>query len=61
VTIQLGGCDGRQANCLPIFPGWNYMVRLYCPRPEILDGTWTFPTALPARKGEAPDDFREHS
>ena len=32
--------------CLPIFPGWNYMVRLYRPRPEILDGNWTFPSAV---------------
>ena len=24
--------------------GWNYAVRLYRPRPEILDGSWTFPT-----------------
>ncbi len=23
--------------------GWNYLVRLYRPRPEILDGTWSFP------------------
>jgi hypothetical protein len=23
--------------------GWNYIVRLYRPRAEILDGTWTFP------------------
>lgn len=23
--------------------GWNYTVRLYRPRQEILDGTWTFP------------------
>ena len=23
-------------------PGWNYMVRLYRPRKEILDGTWKF-------------------
>lgn len=43
VTVQFGGCDGRVANCLPIMPGWNYTVRLYRPRPEILDGTWTFP------------------
>jgi hypothetical protein len=28
--------------------GWNYMVRLYRPRPEILDGTWKFPEAQPA-------------
>ena len=24
--------------------GWNYAVRLYRPRSEILDGTWKFPT-----------------
>jgi hypothetical protein len=24
-------------------PGWNYTVRLYRPRPEILDGRWKFP------------------
>jgi hypothetical protein len=27
--------------------GWNYMVRLYRPRPEILNGTWKFPEAQP--------------
>ena len=47
MTIQFGGCDGNAANCLPIVPGWNYMVRLYRPRAEILDGTWTFPVAQP--------------
>jgi hypothetical protein len=26
-------------------PGWNYMVRLYRPRTEILNGTWKFPEA----------------
>ena len=45
VTVQFGGCDGKAANCLPIFPGWNYTVRLYRPRKEILDGTWKFPEA----------------
>jgi hypothetical protein len=40
VTIQFGGCDGSRPNCLPIFPGWNYTVRLYRPRPAVLDGTW---------------------
>jgi hypothetical protein len=49
VTVQFGGCDGKTANCLPIMPGWNYMVRLYRPRPEILNGTWKFPEAQPAR------------
>jgi len=43
VTVQFGGCDGKIPNCLPIMPGWNYTVRLYRPRPEILNGTWKFP------------------
>jgi hypothetical protein len=47
ITVQFGGCEDQVANCLPIFPGWNYMVRLYRPRPEVLDGTWRFPEALP--------------
>lgn len=45
VTIQFGGCDGKVANCIPIMPGWNYWVRLYRPRKEILDGSWKFPEA----------------
>ena len=49
VTIRFGGCDGQPPNCLPITPGWNYMVRLYRPQEEILDGSWTFPPAQPVR------------
>jgi hypothetical protein len=49
ITIQFGGCDGTVRNCLPICPGWNYLVRLYRPRPEILDGSWRFPEAQPVR------------
>jgi hypothetical protein len=45
--IQFGGCDGKNINCIPITPGWNYWVRLYRPRAEILNGTWTFPDAQP--------------
>lgn len=45
--IQFGGCDGGAANCLPITPGWNYTVRMYRPRAEILDKRWTFPKATP--------------
>ena len=45
VAIQFGGCDGEIPNCLPIMKGWNYTVRLFRPRPEILDGTWRFPEA----------------
>ena len=47
-TIQYGGCDGKTTDCLLIMPGWNYTVRLYRPRKEILDGTWKFPEAQPA-------------
>ncbi len=47
VAIQFGGCDGENPNCLPIMKGWNYTVRLFRPRPEILDGTWRFPDAQP--------------
>jgi hypothetical protein len=49
VTVQFGGCDGAVPNCLPVTPGWNYLVRLYRPRAEILDGSWTFPE--PQAKG----------
>jgi hypothetical protein len=48
ITIQFGGCDGKIPNCLPIMPGWNYTVRLYRPRAEILNGTWKFPAPEPA-------------
>jgi hypothetical protein len=44
-TIQFGGCDGKIPNCLPIMAGWNYTVRLYRPRAEILSGKWKFPEA----------------
>jgi hypothetical protein len=43
VTVHLGGCGDGRPNCLHIMEGWNYIVRLYRPRAEILDGTWTFP------------------
>ena len=46
-TIQFGGCTDKSTNCLPIANGWNYTVRLYRPRKEILDGTWKFPEAKP--------------
>jgi len=47
VAIQFGSCDGEIRNCLPIMKGWNYTVRLFRPRPEILDGTWKFPEVQP--------------
>jgi hypothetical protein len=50
VTIQFGGCDGKIPNCLPINDGWNYTVRMYRPREEILSGKWKFPEAHPASR-----------
>jgi hypothetical protein len=44
VTIHFGG-DDKLPNCVPNSPGWNYVVRMYRPRKEILDGTWKFPEA----------------
>jgi hypothetical protein len=49
VTIQFGGDEGAP-NCIPITPGWNYVVRMYRPRKEILDGTWKFPEAQRATR-----------
>ncbi|MFC3614773.1 DUF1254 domain-containing protein [Lutimaribacter marinistellae] len=48
MTVHLGGCDDGRVNCLPIMEGWNYVIRLYQPGEEILDGSWTFPNVEPA-------------
>lgn len=45
-TITFGG-DG--VNNFPIFPGWQYAVRMYRPHQELIDGIWRFPEAAPAR------------
>ena len=44
VTVRFGGDGDPARNSLPVTDGWNYLVRLYRPRPEILSGAWTFPT-----------------
>jgi len=46
VTIHFGG-DPTKLNYLPITPGWNYIVRMYQPQREIIDGFWTFPGPKP--------------
>lgn len=48
VTIQFGG-DETAANYLHIMAGWNYTVRMYRPRKELLDGSWKFPEAEPVK------------
>ncbi len=47
ITIHFGG-DPEADNHIPIMDGWNYIVRLYRPRQEILDGTFRFPAPSPA-------------
>jgi hypothetical protein len=40
--INFGGTP-KAVNFMPIMEGWNYTVRLYRPRDEILSGKWVFP------------------
>jgi len=47
LTIHSGGCGDGRLNCIAITPVWNYAVRLYEPRAEILDGSWHFPKPEP--------------
>lgn len=47
VIVRFGG-DPALPNHLPIADGWNYIVRLYRPRAEILTGRWTFPQVTAA-------------
>ncbi len=42
ITIHFGGNE-NSSNYLPITEGWNYAVRMYQPREEIINGTWKFP------------------
>ena len=44
IRVRFGECD-EQPNCLPIMPGWNYMVRLYRPQSALMEGSWQFPPA----------------
>ncbi|MCE8515636.1 DUF1214 domain-containing protein [Ruegeria pomeroyi] len=48
VTINFGG-DPSQSNFLPITDGWNYIIRAYQPKWQILEGDWTPPAPQVAR------------
>lgn len=43
LTVRFGSHGDDSPNVIPITEGWNYLVRLYQPRPEIVDGSWQFP------------------
>ncbi|MEQ7921278.1 DUF1254 domain-containing protein [Xanthomonas sp. WHRI 1810A] len=47
IQVQFGACGAGIDNCLPTVAGWNYTVRLYRPRAEILNGAWVFPEPKP--------------
>jgi hypothetical protein len=47
VTVNLAPEGEGLPNHLYIMDGWNYTLRLYRPRGEVLDGTWTPPTPQP--------------
>ena len=47
ITVWFGGGQDRP-NRLPLSEGWNYLVRMYRPRPEVRDGGWTFPALVGA-------------
>lgn len=42
VSVHFGN-DGDLPNLLPITEGWNYLLRLYRPRPEVRSGAWSAP------------------
>jgi hypothetical protein len=46
ITINFGA-GPMDINNLPITPGWNFIVRMYQPKQEIIDGSWSFPKAMP--------------
>ena len=48
IIIHFGG-DPKQSNYLAIMDGWNYIVRLYRPHKEIVDGKWKFPAPQPVK------------
>lgn len=47
-TVNFGG-DPKSVNYLHIREGWNYLIRFYQPRKEILEGTWAFPQVTPVK------------
>ena len=47
VTLNLAPTGDGLINHLYVMDGWNYALRLYKPRPSVLDKTWTPPTPQP--------------
>ena len=47
VSIDFDVDDHGYANHLPVVDGWNYAIRMYRPRQEIIDGRWAPPEPTP--------------
>ena len=47
-VIHFGG-DKNQANAMDIFKDWTFILRLYLPRANYLDGSWKRPELHPVR------------
>ena len=43
ITVNFGTDPKGKETFIYVMDGWNYTVRLYLPRKEILDGKWSFP------------------
>jgi hypothetical protein len=50
VIVHFGVDPGDKRNFLYVMDGWNFLLRMYRPRPEVLDGRWSVPPveALPS-------------
>lgn len=48
VTVHFGG-DAGAKNYLPVPAGWSYVVRMYGPRKQVVDGSWKFPEPEPVQ------------
>lgn len=48
-TVRFGDFADGTPNAIPTTQGWNFIVRLYRPRAEVLDRSWTLPALVPAR------------
>jgi len=47
VSVRFGPEPDGSPNFLFVKDGWNYVARMYRPRPEILNGSWLFPEPEP--------------
>lgn len=45
VTVRFINGEPTEPNSIPVPPGWNYLVRLYRPRPAFFHGSWQLPAA----------------